>query len=210
MEYDVFLSHSSKDRADVDRVRDELKALGYRVCVDYEVLPTITSEEVTRDAADALLEKMRECSSLVYVLSPGSTSSQWMPWEMGFFDGANGTVFIWPVDEEAEAYAKERRYVDLYPKVPSTERKAYLEKHLPRELSPSVVACPLVAPADFQPPPPLLFGFGQQQATAGFGQRLPSMMLDPTQATQAATEILYAWWRLWGLMPPPQRPGGED
>ena len=44
MEYDVFLSHSSKDRADVDRVRDELEALGYRVCVDYEVLPTITPE----------------------------------------------------------------------------------------------------------------------------------------------------------------------
>lgn len=76
MEYDVFLSHSSKDRADVDRVRDELEALGYRVCVDYEVLPTITPEEVTRDTADALLEKMRECSSLVYVLSPGSASSQ--------------------------------------------------------------------------------------------------------------------------------------
>ncbi len=44
MEYDVFLSHSSKDRADVDRVRDEIEALGYRVCVDYEVLPTITPE----------------------------------------------------------------------------------------------------------------------------------------------------------------------
>jgi hypothetical protein len=36
------------------------------------------------------------------------------------------------------------------------------------------------------------------------------MMLDPTQAMQAATEILYAWWRLWGLMPPSQRPRDED
>ncbi len=135
------------------------------------------------------------------MLSPGSASSQWMPWEMGFFDGANGMVFIWPVDTEAEAYAKGLRYVDLYSKVPATGRKAYLEKHLPRELRPGIVACPLVAPADFQPPPPPLFGFGQ---------RLPSMMLDSTQATLAATEILYAWCRLWGLMPPPQRPGGED
>lgn len=210
MEYDVFLSHSSKDRADVDRVRDELEALGYRVCVDYEVLPTITPEEVTRDTADALLEKMRECSSLVYVLSPGSASSQWMPWEMGFFDGANGTVFIWPVDEEAKAYAKERRYVDLYQKVPATGRKAYLEKHLPREPRPKVMECPPVGPVDFQPPPPPLFGLGQERATEGFGQRLPAMMLDPTQAMQAATEILYAWWRLWGLMPPSQRPRDED
>ena len=158
MEYDVFLSHSSKDRADVDWVRDELEALGYRVCVDYEVLPTITPEEVTRDTADALFEKMRECSSLVYVLSPGSASSQWMPWEMGFFDGANGTVFIWPVNEEAEAY---------------------LEKHLPREPRPKVMECPPVAPVDFQPPLPPLFGIGQERATEGFRQRLPAMMLDP-------------------------------
>ena len=210
MEYDVFLSHSSKDRADVDRVRDELEALGYRVCVDYEALPTITAEEVTRDTADELLKAMRDCSSLIYVLSPGSASSQWMPWEMGFFDGANGTVFIWPVDEEAEAYAKERRYVDLYPKVPATGRKEYLEKHLPRELSPAVVVCPPVAPVDFEPRPPALFGFGPKKATEGFGQRLPAMMLDPTQAMQAAIEIVQAWWRLWGLMPPAQRPGDED
>lgn len=210
MEYDVFLSHSSKDRADVDRVRDELEALGYRVCVDYEALPAITPEEVTRDTADELLKAMRECSSLIYVLSPGSASSQWMPWEMGFFDGANGTVFIWPVDEEAEAYAKERRYVDLYRKVPATGRKEYLEKHLPWELSPAVVVCPPVAPVDFEPRPPALFGFGPKKATEGFGQRLPAMMLDPTQAMQAAIEIVQAWWRLWGLMPPAQRPGDED
>lgn len=210
MKYDVFLSHSTQDRADVDRVRDELKALGYRVCVDYEVLPTIAPEEVTRDTADALLKAMRECSSLIYVLSPGSASSQWMPWEMGFFDGANGTVFIWPVDEKAEAYAKERRYLDLYPKVPVKWRKKYLEKHLPQERRPVEVASRRWAPDNFYPQPPDLFGIRQKDATEQFGQRIPAMMSDPTQAMQAATEIIYAWWRLWGLMPPPQRPGDED
>lgn len=209
MKYDVFLSHSSQDRAAVNGVRDELAALGYRVCVDYEVLPAIRPEEVTRETADALLAAMRECASLIYVLSPGSASSQWMPWEMGFFDGATGTVFIWPVDGEAEAYAKDRRYVDLYPKVPLRGRKRFLEKYVPRARQPVVVACPPVAPLDFQPPIPPLFGFGQQKATEGFGQRLPAMMADPEQAMQAATEIALAWWRLWGLMPPPQRPGDD-
>ncbi len=132
------------------------------------------------------------------VQSPGSASSHWMPWEMGFFDGAHGTVFIWPVGEEAEAYAKERRYVDLYQKVPATGRKECLEKQRPREPRPEVVACPPVVPVDFQPRPPALFGFGPQKATEEFGQRLPALMLDPTQAMEAATEIVYAWWRLWG------------
>ena len=207
MKYDVFLSHSSKDKSDVDRVRDELTGLGYRVCVDYDVLPAIRPEDVTSETANALVEAMRDCSSLIYVLSPGSASSQWMPWEMGFFDGANGTVFIWPVDGEAEAYAKDRRYVDLYAKIPVEGRREFLEEFLPREARPKVVACPPVAPVDFQPRPPKLFGFGQEKATEGFGQRLPAMMSDPEQAMQAATEIAIAWWRLWGLMPRPQRPG---
>jgi hypothetical protein len=209
MKYDVFLSHSTMDRKVVDQVRDELKALGYRVCVDYEALPAIRPEEVTRETADALLEAMRECSSLVYVLSANSTSSHWMPWELGFFDGARGRVFIWPVDDEAETYAKDRRYVSLYPTVPREGRKAFLAKNLPQERRPQVVPAPPIAARDFAAFNPLLFDHADQKQTAGYAQRLPGMIADPAQAMQAASEIVTAWWRLWGLLPPPRRPGQD-
>lgn len=209
MQYDVFLSHSTIDRAIVDRVRNELQGLGYRVFVDYEALPAIRPEEVTRETADALLKAMRECSSLVYVLSANSASSHWMPWELGFFDGARGRVFIWPVDDEAETYAKDSRYVSLYPSVPSAGRKAFLRKHLPQEKAPTVVACPPVQPAEFVAFRPPLFDHADQMMTGGYAQRLPNMMADPAQAMQAASEIMLAWWRLWGLLPPPRRPGDD-
>jgi hypothetical protein len=35
------------------------------------------------------------------------------------------------------------------------------------------------------------------------------MIADPAQAMQAASEIVTAWWRLWGLLPPPRRPGQD-
>lgn len=209
MQYDIFLSHSTIDRAIVDLVRNELTALGYRVFVDYEALPAVKPEEVTRETADALLQAMRECASLVYVLSAHSAGSNWMPWELGFFDGARGRVFIWPVDDEAETYAEDRRYVNLYPSVPRVGRKAFLRKHLPQEKAPAVMPCPPPQPADFLPFRPPLFDHADQMMTGGYAQRLPGMMADPAQAMQAASEIMLAWWRLWGLLPPPRRPG-ED
>lgn len=209
MQYDIFLSHSTIDRAIVDRVRNELKALGYRVCVDYEALPAVKPEEVTRDTADALLRAMRECSSLVYVLSAHSANSHWMPWELGFFDGARGRVFIWPVDDEAETYAKDCRYVSLYPAVPSAGREAFLMTNLPQEKVPTAMPCPPLQPVAFVPFRPPLFDHADQMMTGGYAQRLPGMMADPAQAMQAASEIMLAWWRLWGLLPPPRRPG-ED
>ena len=32
---------------------------------------------------------------------------------------------------------------------------------------------------------------------------------DPYSASKAASEIVTAWWRLWGLLPPPRRPGQD-
>jgi hypothetical protein len=207
MKYDVFLSHSTIDRAIVDQVRDELKALGYCVCVDYEALPAVKPEEVTRETADALLKAMRECSSLVFVLSANSASSHWMPWELGFFDGARGRVFIWPVGDGAEAWVKDCRYVNLYPAVPAARRRAFLKKHLPQGKAPTVVTCPPPQPMDFVPVRPPVFDYADKENTGVYARRLPAMSADPAQAMHAATEIIEAWWRLWGLMPPPQRPG---
>lgn len=209
MRHDVFLSHSTEDRALVDQVRDELKALGYRVCVDYEALPTVTPDEVTRETADALLAAMRECSSLVYVLSANSANSHWMPWELGFFDGARGRVFIWPVDDEAETYARDCRYVSIYPTVPKAGRTAFLARNLPQETAPAAAPGPPQQPPDFVPFIPPLFDHADQMMTGGYAQRMPRMMADPAQAAQAASEIMIAWWRLWGLLPPPRRPGDE-
>jgi hypothetical protein len=52
-----------------------------------------------------------------------------------------------------------------------------------------------------------VFDYADKENTGVYARRLPAMSADPAQAMHAATEIIEAWWRLWGLMPPPQRPG---
>jgi hypothetical protein len=52
-----------------------------------------------------------------------------------------------------------------------------------------------------------MFDYAQQEATAVHGRRLtrdlPMGLIDPTVAVNAFSEIVQAYWRLWGLMPPP-------
>lgn len=176
MKYDVFLSHSGKDRADVDQVRDELKALGYRVCMDYEVLPAEAPDKVTQDGAAGLVEAARDAAALVYVLSPGSANSQWLLWELGFFDGARGKVYVWPTNDVMEFFAAERGYLQRYPMVPVAGRHEFLDKNLPR---------PRRALRNFD----------------GFPLRLPGTLATPLDVLNAATDFAFSWWRAWGLMP---------
>ena len=93
--YDIFLSHSSADGDLVARIRSELADLEYSVFLDSEALPELKPEQVTRDTAQALRDAMRKCSSLLYLISEQSAESRWMPWELGFFDGFSGRVFVY-------------------------------------------------------------------------------------------------------------------
>ena len=87
---DIFLSHSSEDGELVERTRSELAGLGYSVFLDSEALPQVRPEAVTKDTAQALRDAMRECGSLLYLISEKSAASRWMPRELGFFDGFAG------------------------------------------------------------------------------------------------------------------------
>jgi hypothetical protein len=53
-----------------------------------------------------------------------------MPWELGYFDGFKGRVFVYPLDEDAESYAQGQEYLRIYPLIPRTGRSAYLAKYL--------------------------------------------------------------------------------
>lgn len=220
---DIFLSHSSRDKALVRGIRDALQVAGFAVCLDLDVLPTIRPDEVTEATAEALRTAMRGCTALVYVISAQSRRSRWMPWELGFFDGCRGRVFVWPTDADAERYADGMQYLRIYPKVPLDDRIGFLQRHVQR----TVECPPLAAPADAAnplaaflaglPQPgglPLLFDYADQQNTAAYGARLQQavrrMPADPFGWWQAAGEIGAAWLRLWGLVPPAERPGQAE
>lgn len=60
---------------------------------------------------------MRRSSVLLLVLSAESAKSPWVQWELGFFDAANGQIFVLPLDREADQAIAHQEYVGLYESV---------------------------------------------------------------------------------------------
>lgn len=125
--FDVFLSHSS---AEPDEILLGIKLLledqGMSVYVDKYDDPHLGRREVTAATAAILQRRMRQSGSLLYAHSRHSTTSRWMPWELGFFDGLKGRVAIVPVTRETEYKFRGEEYLGLYPYVTELIEKLWV------------------------------------------------------------------------------------
>lgn len=116
--YDIFLSHSSEDAEIIYGVKRMIEALGLTVYVDWVEDPQLDRSKVTAKTAAVLRARMKTCSSLVYAHSANSSSSSWMPWELGYFDGFRPhQVWILPLVSTYDSEFKEQEYLGLYPPV---------------------------------------------------------------------------------------------
>jgi len=114
-DFDVFLSHSFRDAVLILGLKRVLEAAGLSVYVDWIQDPQLDRTKVNATTADHLRERMKRCRSLVYATSQNASTSRWMPWELGFFDGAHGPerVAICPIVTGTGSYAGEE-YLGLY------------------------------------------------------------------------------------------------
>ena len=118
LSYDIFLSHSSEDAEIIYGVKRMIEALGLTVYVDWVEDPQLDRSKVTAKTAAVLRARMRTCTSLVYAHSANSSSSSWMPWELGYFDGFRPQkVWILPLVSNYDSEFKEQEYLGLYPPV---------------------------------------------------------------------------------------------
>jgi hypothetical protein len=113
-QYDIFLSHAAQDEREADDVRAMLFGAGYNVYCDRYDDPLLDRRNVSAATAGKLRERMRRCNAMVYVVTHNASVSKWMPWELGFFDGVRGKVLVYPVDEAAEAVARQQDYLKLF------------------------------------------------------------------------------------------------
>lgn len=122
--YDIFLSHSSKDAELILGVKATLEDLGYRIYVDWVDDAQLDRSSVNEKTAQLLRERMAASKSLFYVTTDNASTSKWMPWECGYFDGFKGKVAILPVKQYALSNEYNgQEYLGLYPyctKGPST------------------------------------------------------------------------------------------
>ena len=134
--FDIFLSHSKLDGDLVLGVKSVLESIGKTVYVDWIDDPLLDRSNVTPKTAEKLRERMRQCKALFYAQSENATTSRWMPWEVGYFDGFNSNVAILPIARsENQTTFVGTEYLGLYPYVDVTGRnissagKLYLHRN---------------------------------------------------------------------------------
>lgn len=116
--FDVFLSHSINDHDLVLGVKTLLEEEGLTVYVDWIVDSQLERERVNAETAAVLRQRMQQSKSLMYIATTNSSSSKWMPWELGFFDGHKpGNIAILPLLDGENQSFEGQEYLGLYPVV---------------------------------------------------------------------------------------------
>jgi TIR domain len=203
--YDIFLSHAAKDAERVDEVIQALEKAGYRVYCDRRDDPQLDRTHVNRDTADVLRERMRSCRMLLFVATASSARSVWMPWELGFFDAARGNIVVYPVDEAAEAAARNQQYLSLYEVIPAGS----LEREIAERLQGAVgveaamqeaARNPVAIEALQKYAVDNLFGPGDHRGSVQHGERIAGVTRGPTKlddVLRLQSDLATAWWHVW-------------
>lgn len=114
--FDVFLSHSIVDAEIVLGIKQLLEESGFKVYVDWVEDAQLDRRAVTKETAAVLRQRMMQSQSLIYLSSDNSSTSKWMPWELGFFDGFKpGGVAIMPILDNPTDTFRGQEYLGLYP-----------------------------------------------------------------------------------------------
>lgn len=116
--YDIFLSHSYTDRAIIPALKKELENFGYTVYVDWIDDKLLNRKNISKDTAKVLQKRMKQSKCLIYATSENSSTSRWMPWELGYFDGIKDKmVGILPIKKSGNNFRddfKGEEYLGLY------------------------------------------------------------------------------------------------
>jgi hypothetical protein len=115
--FDIFLSHSFLDQDEVEGLYIELMNQGFSVYVDWIIDPQLDRNNVTKETAELVRNRMKLSKSLLLAVSSNVAMSRWMPWELGFIDGKTGRCAIVPVSKDniTPKTFKRAEYLLLYP-----------------------------------------------------------------------------------------------
>jgi hypothetical protein len=126
--FDVFVSHSIKDAQVILGVAEVFEQKGFRVYVDWIVDAQMNRAAVNASTAAKLRLRMKQSKSLIYVHSVNSSTSNWMPWELGYFDGLNGPIAILPIANSNVEGFKGEEFLGLYPYIDHTVGDVWVNK----------------------------------------------------------------------------------
>lgn len=117
-QFDIFLSHSFKDKKYIQGLYMELTSIGYSVYVDWIIDDDLQRTNVSKATVNKIRLRMKQSTSLIYATSENASTSKWMPWELGFMDGnTNKKCAILPITEYEDSTFNGQEFLSVYPKI---------------------------------------------------------------------------------------------
>lgn len=116
-QFDIFLSHSFNDHELILGIMMSLEDLSYSVYVDWVHDKQLGRDKVTSETTEVLRQRMSMSKCLFFATTVSSSSSKWMPWELGYMDGRTGKAAILPVVQQATSAYAGQEYLGVYPYV---------------------------------------------------------------------------------------------
>lgn len=113
--FDIFLSHSYKNKELVFGAKKLFNDYGLSVYVDWIEDNELDRTNVNKKNANLLRTRMRQCNSLIFLDTQEAQNSKWTIWELGYMDGVIKKVAILPVLNNMNDSYKGQEYLSLYP-----------------------------------------------------------------------------------------------
>lgn len=112
----IFLSHSYTDHNEVKSVANWISRFNLVVYIDWKDNNLPARKNVNATTANNLRKVMRNSATLLYIHSKNTNRSNWVPWEIGYFDGLNGKnkIAILPITDNENGNFHGREYLGLY------------------------------------------------------------------------------------------------
>lgn len=130
--FDIFLSHSYSDREIIPALKKTLESYGFSVYVDWITDHLLSRDNVTKKTAAVLQKRMKQSKCLIYATSENSSTSKWMPWELGYFDGIKDKmVGILPLKKYSNNFKDNfegEEYLGLYYYINKTSSSLYVHE----------------------------------------------------------------------------------
>lgn len=112
--YDLFISHSFKDKEKIIGLRELFEECGYVVYIDWIDDKNLNRNNVTQETAEIIKSRINASKGLAYIATDNITNSKWCPWELGLADGMKNRACILPVISGISSF-KGQEYLGMYP-----------------------------------------------------------------------------------------------
>lgn len=128
--FDIFLSHSFKDKEYIAGLYLELCSKGYTVYVDWINDPHLERDNVGKQTVSLIRNRMKQSKSLIYATSENASHSKWMPWELGFMDGNKERCAILPITDYEHSSFEGQEFLSAYPYITKEAASEWVNRNL--------------------------------------------------------------------------------